>query len=303
MNAKTVILLGAKVIALTIVLVICFMVGTSVAGVSASANSTQVLAVDPGAVLLTLLIASFLESTVCAYLILRSRWTGWKLVGAIFFAFYGIMTVVAQVESIVFLPRQLPPGMIPKLFLMGAVVAALFSPSAVLILGKMRRAAELQDANLHLVMPPGEWVWKLVAIAIVYEILYFTFGYFVAWKNPAVQAYYGGTDPGDFLAQIASIWQTTPWMFAFQACRAMLWTAFVLPVIRVFKGPAWETGLAIALFFAVWSSQLLLPNPYMPEEVARTHLIETASSNFIFGGLVGWLLSQRHSPPSQLLTN
>lgn len=294
MNAKTVILLGAKVIALTIVLVICFMVGASVAGVSASANSTQVLAVDPGAVLLTLLIASFLESTVCAYLILRSRWTGWKLVGAIFFAFYGIMTVVMQVESIVFLPRQLPPGMIPKLFLMGAVVAALFSPSAVLILGKMRRTAAPQDANARLVMSPVEWVWKLVAIAIAYEILYFTFGYFVAWKNPAVQAYYGGTDPGDFLAQIASIWQTTPWMFLFQAFRAMLWTLFVLPVIRMFKGPVWETSLAIALFFAVWSSQLLLPNPYMPAEVAWTHLIETASSNFIFGGLVGWLLSQRH---------
>ena len=47
--------------------------------------------------------------------------------------------------------------------------------------------------------------------------------------------------------------------------------------------------------------QLLLPNPYMSEIVAQTHLVETASSNFIFGWLVGWLLSQHHSSLHDLL--
>jgi hypothetical protein len=238
-----------------------------------------------------LLVASFLETAVLTYIVLRSRWEGWKLVGAIFLAFYGTMTIVAQIESIIYLPRQLPPGMIPKLFVMGAIVAGLFSPMIVLILGRMKRELTPQVTNLRLVMPPGEWAWKLAVIAAAYVILYFTFGYFIAWKNPAVQAYYGGTDPGNFFAQIAGIWATTPWMFPFQACRAILWTAFALPVIRMHKGQSWEVGLTIALLFAVWSSQLLLPNPYMPEAVARTHLVETASSNFIFGWLVGWLLS------------
>jgi hypothetical protein len=39
----------------------------------------------------------------------------------------------------------------------------------------------------------------------------------------------------------------------------------------------------------VWSLMLLLPNPFMPREVALTHLVETITSNFIFGWLVGWL--------------
>jgi hypothetical protein len=40
----------------------------------------------------------------------------------------------------------------------------------------------------------------------------------------------------------------------------------------------------------VMNSLLLLPNPYMPHEVRMAHLVETASSNFIFGVFIGWLL-------------
>ncbi|MFQ6001763.1 MAG: hypothetical protein ACE5LG_08875 [Anaerolineae bacterium] len=295
MSTKMIIILGLKVIALTIILFLCFMVASIVSGVSTLPAGAEPPPVDAGSTVLSLLVVSLLETTVLTYIILRSRWTGWKLVGAVFVAFYGLNTVVAQIESVVYLPHQLPPGMIPKLFVMGAIMAGLFSPPAVLILGKMRRELTPQTPNLRLVMPPGEWAWKLAAIAAAYLILYYTFGYFIAWKNPTVQAYYGGTDPGAFFAQIANIWATTPWMFPFQALRAMLWTAFALPVIRMLKGQQWEVGLAIALLFAVWSSQLLLPNPYMPETVARAHLVETVSSDFIFGWLVGWLLSRHHS--------
>jgi hypothetical protein len=260
--------------------------------------------VDAAATLPALLAASLLEAAVFVYLILRSRWTGWKLVGAIFLAFYGSNTVVTQIESLVYLPHLLPPGMIPQLLVMGAILAGLFSPLAVLIMGWMRRGMRRevtpQAPNARLANRPGEWAWKLTAIAGAYLVLYYAFGYFVAWKNPAVRAYYGGTDPGSFLAQLTWIWDTTPWMFPLQALRAMLWAAFTLPVIRMHRGQPWEVSLAAAALFAVWSVQLLLPNPYMPEAVARTHLIETLLSNFIFGAVVGWLLSRHRASPRGL---
>lgn len=308
MNAKRIIIVGLKVVALAIILTVCFMVASAIAmpGVSAPAAGTEsgvpapgsgaeFSAVDPGGIVLVLLVASLLQAAVLSYVILRSRWTGWKLIGAIFLAFYGLNTVIAQIESLVYLRSQLPHGMVPRLFLMGAIVAGLFSPLAVLILGKIRLIAAPQEPNVRLVMPWGEWAWKLAAIAVAYEILYYGFGYFVAWRNPAVQAYYGGTDPGSFFAQMAGIWRTTPWMFVFQAFRAMLWTGFALPVIRMLRGRRWEVALAVALLFGVWSTQLLLPNPYMPAEVARTHLIETLLSSLIFGGVVGWLLGRSRS--------
>ena len=83
----------------------------------------------------------------------------------------------------------------------------------------------------------------------------------------------------------------TPWPIPFQILGALLWVAIALPVIRMMKGRRQETALALGLLFAVvMNSQLLLPNPYMPEVVRMAHLAETASSNFIFGCLVGWIL-------------
>jgi hypothetical protein len=69
--------------------------------------------------------------------------------------------------------------------------------------------------------------------------------------------------------------------------RALLWVAIAVPVIRMTTGPWWQAALCVALLFAVvMNTQLLLPNPYMPRDVRLTHLVETASSNFVFG----WVL-------------
>jgi hypothetical protein len=133
-------------------------------------------------------------------------------------------------------------------------------------------------------------------------ILYFTFGYFIAWRNPAVLEYYRGVDEGAFLVHMGTVVRDRPWLIPFQIVRAMCWVALALPVVRMLKGQWQETALSLALLFAVvMNAQLLLPNPYMPEPVRMAHLVETASSNFIFGWLVGWLLTQRRELPSGAL--
>lgn len=287
---KTAVFVVLRVIALTIILFICFAVAGRVIGLEGNSQTSE----QAGRAALPLLAVCFLEVIVLTHLILRSRWTGWRLATAVFFVFYGVMTFMSQIESAVFLTR-LPAGMVPRLFLMGALIAAPFSVLAVLILGKRKAKTVDAQANSRLVMPTSEWAWKLAVIALAYLILYFTFGYFIAWRNPAVPEYYGGTDPGSFFAQMGTVLRNTPWLIPFQIVRAMFWVALALPVIRMLKGQWPETALAIGLLFAVvMNAQLLLPNPYMPEPVRMAHLVETASSNFIFGALVGWLLTERH---------
>ena len=47
------------------------------------------------------------------------------------------------------------------------------------------------------------------------------------------------------------------------------------------------------LFGVVATSLLLLPNPLMPPKVRMVHLLETATSNFLFGWLVVLVLCRR----------
>jgi hypothetical protein len=286
MKAATSIVL--KVAALTIILFVCFAVAGRVIGPQ-SASPTPGQGGAAGA----LLAVCFLNTLVLTHIVLRSRWAGWRLIATVFFVFYGVMTFMSQIESAVFLTR-LPSGMLPRLFLMGALIAAPFSVLAVLILGRRRADPGGAEHNARLVMATGEWAWKLAAIALVYLTLYFAFGYFIAWRNPAVREYYGGIDEGAFVAHMGSVLRSTPWLIPFQILRALLWAGIALPVIRMMRGRWPETAVAIGLLFAVlMPAWLLLPNPYMPEAVRMAHLIETASSNLIFGFFVGWLLMRR----------
>ena len=284
---KTPILTAIRFIAVTILYFGSFVV---VSGALLSTASQETTPADARATLIALLIVSLLNAAVWTYVILRSSWTGWKLVLAVFVVFFGANTLMPQIETAYFVTR-LPPGMLPRLFLAGLIIAAVFAPLAVLILGKRRPEAQVGRQKIL----TGSWTGKLVLIVIAYVIIYFTFGYFVAWRSPAVRAYYGGSDPESFIAHIASLLRSEPMLFLLQAVRALFWAAIAVPVMKMMKGAWWESGLAVALLFAVVNSQLLIPNPLMPPEVRMAHLLETATSNFLFGWLIvlilGWKIA------------
>ena len=288
---KAALMIAIRLGALTALYFICF---AAVSGALLPPLPEQPVPAQADATLAALLAVSLLNTAVLAYVILRSRWAGWKLILVIFFVLYGVVTVMPQIETAFFVTR-LPPGMLPRLFLAGAIIAALFSPLAVLILGKRRPDRIDDESRPRLNMTAGEWVGKLFLIVIAYVVIYFTFGYFIAWKSAAVRAYYGGSDPGNLFAQMGTVVRDTPLLLPLQVLRALLWAAIAVPVIRMMRGRWWEAGLAVALLFAVvMNSQLLLPNPLMPREVRMVHLLETASSNFLFGWLVVLVLRGWH---------
>ena len=284
-----------RVAILTVLYFLCF---AAVSAALIPPPSEELAPAEAGTTLIALVAVSFLNTVVLTYVILRSRWAGWKLILTVFLVFYGVMTVMGQIETAFFVTR-LPPGMLSRLFLVGAIFAALFSTIAVLILGKGRAERMGGDSRDRLNMSIGEWAVKISIIVIAYLVIYFTFGYFIAWKSAAVLTYYGGTDPGSLLAQLRSVLRDTPLLLPLQVVRALLWTAIAVTVIRMMKGRWWEAGLAVALLFSVvMNSQLLLPNPYMPPAVRMVHLLETATSNFLFGWLIvfvlcGWRRSER----------
>ena len=290
MNTKTMITLSLKVIALTIILFLCFTVSTTVAGLAVPSffdelpTTSTAKPVDMTVALLT--VCAF-QAIALSYPIVRSRWTGWQLTVTIFLVHYGIMTFLSEIEAILFLNYLvdvMPTASIPYLFIQGAIVAALFAPLAVLIHGKMKGSEQPQASNWRLVMPWTEWAWKLPLVAIAYVVIYFSFGFFVAMPlaGDAFQSYYGEL-------------QGPAWIPLLQLVRGIIWAVLALPVIRMMKGRWWEAGLAVASLYSVLMGfLLLLPNAFMPDAIRRAHFVEVSTSNFLFGWIVVWLLNRRH---------
>ena len=93
----------------------------------------------PGASFLALAVTLMLMQTIAlAYPIVRSRWYGWKLALGLSLLYFGTVTFMSQIESLVYLEGKMPEGMLGGLFAMGAVVAIVFAPIAVLVLGKWK---------------------------------------------------------------------------------------------------------------------------------------------------------------------
>ena len=206
--------------------------------------------------------------------------------------FFGTVTFMNQIESLVYLDDKMSEGFLPGLFLMGFVVAAVFSPIAVVTLGKWKaipQSMQVPDPDLRL----GKWGWRIAAAGLVYLCLYYLFGYYVPWQDPEIRAYYGGTDPGSFLAQMKTVAQHTPWMIPFQFVRGVLWVLLGLLVMRSMRGPWWHAGLATAILFSVPALYLLFPNPIMPEFVRMTHLVETLPYQFLFAWFLAWFCGAR----------
>ncbi len=275
-------LLAARVVALGLVVFVCLRLCAAVADTLFPLRQPDISAtpLDQEGSAPWWLLVSLLYAVVLGFPILRSRWSGWRLVVAIFVVFYGITSILVWIEVAVFMAHVVPKGLVTRTLVLDAVSAAMIAPLAASLFGMLRAVPGPDEENRRLVMPVRQWAWRLPVIAVGYVFLYVLFGALVAWRAPAVREYY---------ADLAMPALGT--VMLLQVARALIWVAIALPVIRMMKGPWWETALAVGLLFAVLMNiGLLVPNPLMPEAVRMTHLVETATSNFIFGFFLAWLL-------------
>lgn len=307
MTAGKGLMTGLKILAVCFVFALGFIVGGALSGLNKIAQQAppaqQAIPSEPQAaggpqaprmpenLLLAFLIFSVCAGLALSYLILRSSWQGWPLVGAICVSMYGVSTVGPQIDSVFFLSNKLPRGMIQALFLQGAIATALFAPLAVWLLGKWRAVsrAPALPAPARMRATPATWGFALIVVAFVF--LYMFFGYYVPWQSPAVRQYYGGRAYPGFYAALKGNWIYHRWLYPLQVFRAVLYTACLYPLIRMLRVARWEMALAMALFLSVWTTALLLPNSMMPTSVTRSHFWETLGFSLVFGALAGWLLS------------
>jgi len=296
MNTKQLILWAFRFIILTILYFPLWILGTLVIGdlIPDTYSEPGLLSDATG-----MLILGLINTVLIVALIVTSRWHGWRLMAFLAMAYYGSFTFMTQIETWFFLTRiTVSPALLPRLFLMGLSIPLIHIPIAVLICNKWKRK---DNDEVHIekggnLMPVNQLLWKLGALAIIYLVIYWLAGYFIAWQNAELRAFYGS--PGEitpFIAHTITTFTHSPGLVLLQLARGVLFSLFVLPMIMGSNVRPWLTGLLIALLLAVPHLGHILPNPLMPLASVRiSHMIETATSTFIFGLIVVWLLHRRH---------
>jgi len=239
-----------------------------------------------------LFLVSMINALVLSYPILRSRLYGLKLIGTVILVQFGVETFMTQIETLYFNRAvQMSMAEFVGIVAAGALRALIFAPLAVFILGRMKKPVQPEEKNAA--MRLSEWGKRLAALAVFYVIVYFLFGYFVAWQWAETRLFYSGTTAiKPFFTHFRDLFRTDPIILPFQLLRGALWTALAIVIVRMMKAKRWEASLAVALMFAgLLSSGIgLFPNPYMPPLVRQSHFFELLSSMLVFGGIAGWVM-------------
>jgi hypothetical protein len=290
---------GALIGAGKVLLLTALMLGLNLAGASLPAFRTMAAQMDPATgqgLLWGLALVALVDTLLLSWFILRAGAHGWPLALRVALLYYGAKTVMTQLEAWYFM-TNITPEVLRGLFVMSIPAALLFPPMAVTIWGHWH-AADAPGATLALPRSAGAWAWRVALLAaVVYPVLFFGFGYFVAWQNPEVRTFYG--EPGaiqPFLAHMAATLAAAPGLYPFEVMRGLLWVGLALIVLTAWRGARWEAIWYVGLLFALLPNLgMILPNPLMPESVRLSHLIETISSNLLWGMAIAWLLTYRRA--------
>jgi hypothetical protein len=196
--------------------------------------------------------------------------SGWRLVLMLFLLGFVVGSANSLIEAAVFgvlRSSQIVAAAVPP-----AIVFAILSPVAVLLAG--RWAGPNRPAGEEAGFTP----LTLLGVVVAYEILYWSAGTLV-W--PYIANFYA-------TKTIPPI----PMVAGLQVVRSLVFLGAVYPLLRSGLRGA---PLVLALVYSVIGgvAPLLPENPYMPPDIRFYHGVETTTSNFIFGLVVGFLFTRR----------
>jgi hypothetical protein len=293
MKTKKILIWVFKLAVLTVLYFPIWIIGTMAMGdLQPTTPSEPGLVSDATAMLLLGLI----NTVLIVGMIVSSRWYGWKLALLLALAYCGSFTFITQIETWYFLADSaVPPELLPRIFLMGLSIPLIFIPLAILICNKWKRR-EVIIADKNMQMPVKQLLLKLGVLAFIYLVIYWLAGYFIAWQNPELRTYYGS--PGEivpFFAHTIERLRNAPDLFLLQLARGILFAIIAMPLIIGSKVKPWVTALLVAFLLGVPHLVHIMPNPLMPAASVRlSHMLETATSTFLFGLILVWLLHRRH---------
>ncbi len=219
------------------------------------------------------------------FLLKRLKLRGTRLFLSALLIIWGLQTFMTQTETWYF--RKAMPALsnqeLINFFIRPLFSMLVFIPIAMQVFGKWKNDQEPVHFNLK------PYRKRIAVLSVLYVIIYFGFGYFIAWQFEAVRMFYSGTpEKLSFLEQLKITIHNTPSILIFQLLRGALWVIIGLPLLLNLMGGRTEKILACVLFYSIFPSiPLILENPFMPEGVRIAHFLEVSLSNGLYGFLIG----------------
>jgi uncharacterized membrane protein (DUF485 family) len=211
-----------------------------------------------------------------------SRQQGWKLSGTLFVLYFGINQLNTLDEALLFKVGLKAPQVF-HMMASGFLTALIFCPLLVLILDCWKKTPQ-EEVGPLVPRPAANWVGRILLGVLLYVLCYFVAG-IIAF--PFVKDFYAGVKlPGP-----ASILEM-------EIFRGLVYVAAGLAVVHGMKGQRARAAITLGLSFPILAgvAPLLLPNPYLPGYVRLAHGFEIGISNFVYGILLGYLLTRKAAP-------
>jgi hypothetical protein len=199
---------------------------------------------------------------------------------------FGVQFLLPQMETFFFSSEiGITRDQASAILISGVVVSLLTMTIAVIV---HRSLLSVKQPVAMSIRPQWSIVrsWILPLILFGYPLLYMTFGYYVAWQSESLRVFYTGSSlMTTYSHQLGEA--LTNGIYFFQILRALIWILVTLPVVVMLQGNSVRQYLMVGFLSALLPTSLLfIPNPYMPADVAMTHFVETATSNFVWGLLM-----------------
>lgn len=275
-------------IALSILMTVFWVIGLMLGNMVFPSELMDMPQESSGANELMLVLTCALNTAVLLIYLYRSTLKGMKLAITIAIITFGIQFFMSQIETLWFNDSlQFPIRGVWAIMSGGALMACLFGITATWITGNFKgKNAEVAKIKLE---KKGLLIQRVILVSVVlWPLVYFSAGYLIAWQVPEVRQFYSGTEE---MASFVSIMldNVTSGLYFFQILRGLLWILIAYLVLRSTYGATLQKGIVLGLLLSfLGSSQLLLPNPYMSEAVRIAHLIETATSSFLWGIMLSY---------------
>jgi len=243
-------------------------------------------------------ITALLQTLIVTWYANKTQLSGKKLGVVVFVVIFGVQFFMPQIETLYFLNSiQIPWQLILGQILAGVGVGLL---AALLSARYKNKLDELQgnSENGFNNLPREVVIGRFTILAFVYTLIYYLFGYFVAWQFSALREYYSGsTELLPFINHMQGQLTGEPQLLLFQIFRGYLWAGIAyMATMNLTKAKYWErlviVGLAMSIGLAF---PILVPQVYMPTPVRLGHFPELLSSNFVFGIIAAWLFTKSES--------